>query len=106
MKVAGSTTAVLALAVGLAATGCSVFVGPNQVDRVDVAQRISSQLQQQVGRPPDAVACPSNLNAKQGATLTCTLTDRGLSYDATVTVTKVDGGNVAFDLKVASEPKK
>ncbi len=104
MKAARST--MLALAVGVAVSGCSVFVGPNQVDRVDVAQRISTQLQTQVGRPPDAVACPTNLDAKVGASLVCTLTDQGASYDATVTVTKVDGGDVAFDLKVASEPKK
>jgi Domain of unknown function (DUF4333) len=104
MKVARST--MLALAAGIAVSGCSVFVGPNQVDRVDVAQRISTQLQTQVGRPPDAVACPANLDAKVGAALTCTLTDRGVSYDATVTVTSVDGGDVAFNLKVGSEPKK
>jgi hypothetical protein len=104
MKAARST--MLALAAGIAISGCSVFVGPNQVDRIDVAQRISTQLQAQVGRPPDAVACPANLDAKVGASLTCTLTDQGLSYDANVTVTKVDGGDVAFDLKVGSEPKK
>jgi hypothetical protein len=104
MKAARPT--MLALAVGVAVSGCSVFVGPNQVDRVDVAQRISTQLQTQVGRPPDAAACPTNLDAKVGASLFCTLTDQGVSYDATVTVTNVDGGDVAFDLKVASEPKK
>ena len=104
MKAARST--MLALAVGIAVSGCSVFVGPNQVDRVDVAQRISTQLKNQVGRPPDAVACPTNLDAKVGASLTCTLTDHGVTYDATVTVTAVDGGDVAFDLKVGSEPKK
>lgn len=104
MKAARS--AVLALAVGVAVSGCSVFVGPNQVDRVDVARRISTQLQAQVGRAPDAVSCPANLDANIGASLTCTLTDNGVSYDATATVTRVEGGDVAFALKVGSEPKK
>ena len=99
-------SAVLALVGGIAVSGCSVFVGPNQVDRVDVAQRISTQLQQQVGRQPEEVACPTNLDAKVGATLTCTLTDNGSTYDVTVTVTHVEGGDVAFDLKVGTEPKK
>lgn len=89
-------------------TGCSgeVSIGNNSVDKDKVAEQISAQLTEQVGTIPDSVECPDNLDAKVGATLTCTLTHEGVSYDVDVTVTQVDDdNNVKFDIQVADEPK-
>ncbi|WP_245672725.1 DUF4333 domain-containing protein [Aldersonia kunmingensis] len=70
-----------------------------------VAEQVSTQLTEQIGTTPDSVDCPEDLDAKVGATLTCTLTHEGVSYDVDVTVTSVDGGDVKFDIQVADQPK-
>ena len=74
------------------------------VNKNDVAQEISGQLQQQVGHKPDSVTCPDNLKGVQGAQLRCTLTDSGDTYGVNVTVTGVQGGDVKFDFKVDDQP--
>ena len=74
------------------------------VDRDAVAEQISTQLTEQVGTEPDSVECPGDLDAEVGATMTCVLTDEGTSYDVEVTVTSVEGDNVAFDIQVADQP--
>ncbi|MEE6175969.1 DUF4333 domain-containing protein [Mycobacterium sp. 050134] len=70
------------------------------VDKNQVAQVISTKLQQQVGKKPDAVTCPDNLKGVEGATLRCQLTDGSDKYGVNVTVTSVDAGDVNFDFKV------
>jgi serine/threonine protein kinase len=76
------------------------------VDKKDVAQEISDQLEQQTGRKPDSVTCPDNLKSLAGATLRCTLVDAGQNYGVNVTVTSVDGTDVKFDIKVDNQPTK
>jgi hypothetical protein len=76
------------------------------VDKKDVAQEISDQLEQQTGRKPDSVTCPDNLKSLAGATLRCTLVDAGQTYGVNVTVTSVDGTDVKFDIKVDNQPTK
>ncbi|MCX4094062.1 DUF4333 domain-containing protein [Nocardia sp. alder85J] len=88
-----------------ALTACSVSVGTRTVDKNEVASQISSKLEEQVGRKPDSVECPQNLDARKDATLVCTLTDQGSSYDVTVTVTSVEGDKANFDINVANTPK-
>jgi len=75
------------------------------VDKDAVAEQISEQLTQQVGRAPESVTCPSDLKGDKGATLQCELTDSGETYGVTVTVTSVKGGDVKFDFKVDDQPK-
>ncbi|WP_068272516.1 DUF4333 domain-containing protein [Aldersonia kunmingensis] len=105
------TLATACCAVALSApvlAGCSaeVSIGNDSVDKDKVAEQISTQLTEQVGTKPDSVECPENLDAKVGATLTCTLTHEGVSYDVDVTVTSVDDDkNVKFDIEVADQPK-
>ena len=96
--------AALALTFGVSACSASASIGTKQVDKADVAKQVSAQLTQQVGKTPDAVTCPDNLDAKVGATLDCTLTDHDTHYGVHVTVTTVDGDNVKFDIKVADQP--
>ncbi len=74
------------------------------VDKNQVAQRISEQLTQQVGRKPDSVTCPDNLKGIEGATLRCELNDQGTKYGVNVTVTNVDAGDVNFNFKVDDQP--
>lgn len=102
MKFTTSMMAVPALAAVIGLSACSV--GTKEVDKADVAKEISSQLEAKVGTAPENVECPENLEAKKDATLVCTLTDSGESYDVNVTVTSVEGDNTKFDIKVADQP--
>jgi Domain of unknown function (DUF4333) len=89
-------------------SGCSgsVSIGDKTVDKDAVAEQVSTQLTEEVGTKPDSVECPEDLDAKVGATLTCTLTHEDVSYDVTVTVTSVEeDDNVKFDIQVADQPK-
>lgn len=86
------------------AAACSFSIGGVTVDKDDVAKEISSQLKQEVGRAPESVTCPEDLKGEVGATVTCELQDSGDTYGVTATVTKVDGTNVKFDIKVDDEP--
>jgi hypothetical protein len=71
-----------------------------------VADGAEDALEKKVGVRPD-VTCPGDLDAKVGATGRCTLTAPGddTTYGLTVTITKVDGDDAAFDVEVDSAPK-
>ncbi|WP_310961874.1 DUF4333 domain-containing protein [Nocardioides terrisoli] len=94
---------VLALALS-AFAGCSASVGSDSVSGNDLAKQVSSQLAKKVGQVPDKVTCPS-LKAKVGAKARCTLTDGAREYGVSVTVTKVNGSDVNFDIQVDNTPK-
>jgi hypothetical protein len=70
------------------------------VDKDQVASRVSDNLAQQVGQPPDSVTCPGSLKGVVGTTLRCELTNDSKKYGMTVTVTSVDIPQVYFDYKV------
>ena len=89
--------AALALVTAALLAGC----GSTTVSASDVEDQISSQLESQVGQAPDKVDCPGDLEGKVDATMTCVLTAGSDTVDVTVTVTKVDGSDVSFDIKVA-----
>jgi uncharacterized protein DUF4333 len=93
-------------AAALATTvACSFSVGSGvTVDKKDLAKEISAQLEKQVGRAPDSVDCPDDLKGEVGATTRCTLKDGSDTYGVNVNVTKVDGTDVKFDLKVDDQP--
>ena len=75
------------------------------VDNADHAKEISAQLEKQVGRAPDSVECPDDLKGEVGATTRCMLNDGGEKYGVDVNVTKVEGTDVKFDLKVDDQPQ-
>ncbi|WP_019930013.1 DUF4333 domain-containing protein [Nocardia sp. BMG111209] len=104
MRITGCLTAAFIVSTTLL-TACSVSVGGRSVDKDEVATQISNKLEQQIGKKPDSVTCPQNLQAHTGATLVCTLDDQGSKYDVTVTVTSVDGDQAKFDIQVADSPK-
>jgi predicted metalloprotease len=92
-----------ALTVVLAA-GC----GGDSSDTVsagEVEEKAKAALSKKTGQTPKSIACPNDLDAKQGAKETCTLTaDDGATYDMTVEISSVDGDNVEFDFQVADHP--
>lgn len=99
-------SAAWALAAVATAVACSFSAGTSvSVDKKDLAKEISAQLEKQVGRAPESVECPDNLKGEVGATTRCTLNDGGETYGVNVNVTKVDGTNVKFDLKVDDKPQ-
>ncbi len=75
------------------------------VDKNLVANKVSEQLTEKVGRKPDSVTCPDNLKGTPGSTLRCDLKDNGQTYGVTVTVSNVDAGDVHFDFKVDDQAK-
>ena len=86
----------------VAAAACSFSAGTSvSVDKDELAKKIA----QQVGRAPESVRCPDNLEGEVGATTRCTLDDSGKTYGVDVNVTKVDGTDVRFDLKVDDRPQ-
>jgi uncharacterized protein DUF4333 len=74
------------------------------VDKDAVAQQVSAQLAEQVGHAPESVTCPEDLEGKVGAKLRCELEDGGSTYGVDVTVTKVNGTNIKFNIKVDDQP--
>jgi hypothetical protein len=99
-------TAVYAAAAVATVAACSFSAGTTvSVDKNELAKEISAQLEKQVGRAPESVECPEDLKGEVGATTRCTLDDSGQSYGVDVKVTKVDGTDVKFDLKVDDQPQ-
>jgi Domain of unknown function (DUF4333) len=99
-------SAVWAAAAVTTAVACSFSAGTSvSVDKAELAKQISAQLKQQVGRAPDSVDCPDNLKGEVGATTRCMLKDGDDAYGVNVNVTKVEGTNVNFDIKVDDQPQ-
>jgi uncharacterized lipoprotein len=74
------------------------------VNKGDLAKEVSKQLSSTVGQEPESLTCPEDLSAKIGATTTCSLSDAGATYGVKVSVTRVEGSDVKFDIKVDDEP--
>jgi hypothetical protein len=99
-------SAVLAAAAVATAAACSFSAGTSvSVDKDEVAKQIKANLTQQVGRAPDSVECPENLEGKVGTKMRCTLKDGDQTYGVNVNVTKVEGTDVKFDIKVDDQPQ-
>src|SRR5690242_10108776 len=83
----------------MAVAGCS-FSSNTQatVAKADVAEQISTKVNEKAGHKPQSVTCPDDLKATVGASLDCQMTDDGQNYGVNVTVTSVDGSKVNFDI--------
>ena len=86
----------------LAMAGCSasVSIGDKVLDKSEVEQGASAALAKVVGRAPDSVTCPDDLDAKVGATERCSLTAGGDTLGMTVTVKSVEGDTANYEVKV------
>lgn len=93
--------------IGLALTGCaaaltaacSFSIGGTTVDKQSLSDEISKQLTEQLNRAPDSVTCPGDLKGEVGQTATCEFSENGDDYSVKVTVTKVEGDQVSFDIE-------
>lgn len=93
--------AVMAMAGMLALSAC----GDDTVDRAELEQEVSTQLEAEVGVAPRSVDCPDDLDAEVSASTRCVLTaDDGTRIGVTVSVTGTDGGRVRFSIEVDDRP--
>ena len=97
-----SIAAVVGVAAAILLGACS---SESSVDKADLAKEVSKQLGSGAGHEPESLTCPEDLTAKVGTSTTCSLSDSGETYGVNVTVTKVEGSDVKFDIKVDDEPK-
>jgi Domain of unknown function (DUF4333) len=86
------------LVAGASACSCSIGTSSHTVSKNDVAQQITSKLTDAAGNKPDSVTCPSDLEAKVGAQLNCTMKVKNQTFNVNVTVTSVNGSDVKFDM--------
>ena len=89
-------TTAAAIALALLAAGC----GEKKLDKATVEQGAKDALAKTVGRPPQSIKCPEDLEAKVGATQRCVLRDRGERLGLTVRVSRVEGDKANFDVVV------
>lgn len=85
----------------LAGVACS---GEQVVTAEELGEQVSAALADQVGREPDEVSCPEDLEARVDAEARCELSDSGSTYGVTVRVTSIDDGRAEFDIQVDPEP--
>lgn len=63
------------------------------------ADAVTSLVSQKTGFTPTDVSCPSGVEAKVGVKFQCHFTGPDGPYTAYMTVTKVDGDDVLFDIR-------
>jgi Domain of unknown function (DUF4333) len=100
MRRTGAVLAAMAV-IGLTLTGCSFRVGtggPPVVSKADLQKDISERLEK-AGQKPKSVECRDDLKGEIGKSVTCevALTDTNV-FEPVVTVTKVDGSTVSYDM--------
>lgn len=76
-------------------SGADQGAGPEA--KTELEQNLSQSIQEQTGSAPDDVRCAGPLDATVGATQECALQDRDRWLPITVTVTGVQGDDIAFD---------
>jgi hypothetical protein len=95
LLISGATAGLLA---GVGACSCSIGTSSHAVSKNDVAQQITTKLTDAAGNKPDSVTCPSDLEAKVGAQLNCTMKVKNQTFNVNVIVTSVNGSDVKFDM--------
>lgn len=98
-------SAVWAAAAVSIAVACSFSAGTSvSVDRRISPRRFRLNSRSRSGARRSPSTAPTT-KGEVGATTRCTLTDAGETYGVNVNVTKVDGTDVKFDLKVDHQPQ-
>ena len=103
MRRTGAVLAAMAVT-GLTLTGCSFSIGsggPPVVAKADLQKEISQRLEK-AGQKPQSVDCKDDLTGVVGKSVTCevALSDTNV-FEPVVTVTKVDGSTVSYDMAPA-----
>lgn len=70
------------------------------VDELQLEERISTMLTEEVGQKPDKIDCPGDLEGTVGETMRCTLTAGTDQLGVAVDVTAVEGSTVDFHIEV------
>jgi hypothetical protein len=81
----------------LAATGC----GKNEIVPDKAAQTVDTLVANKTGFQPKDTTCPDGVEAKEGGTFDCHFTGPEGPYVAHMTITKVDGSSVQFQIQTA-----
>jgi hypothetical protein len=74
------------------------------VSRGALTNAIRSDFTGDEGHTPDSVSCPTALPGVVGASVPCTITDRGNTYPVTVSVVSLHGTNVTYNVSIADLP--
>ncbi len=91
---------VFAVVFPLVACSGQISVGP-RMSSEDLAGGVKLHMNEQTGFPPKSVTCDGPLNAKVGATQSCTLIwPDDTSIGLTTTATKVDGLDITYDIVI------
>lgn len=90
---------------GGAASGTDTDQGdaPSAEDTSALEQNLNRSIEETTGSAPDDLKCAGNLEATVGAEQRCALLDGTRWLPVTVTVTSVDGDDIAFDWEVGTE---
>ena len=90
----------------LAVASCGDSCKPREreIQRDDLELMVWQDIEEK-GKFTPAVTCPHSLDAKVGEHITCFMIIKGQKYDVDVTIAKVDGTKVEFDIEIASEPR-
>jgi len=98
-------TLIVCAAAATLLTGCSVSGTPT-ADPADVAATAADALEQQVGSRPEMDCGTETIEIVNGTVVNCVLTDpgTGLTYDAPVTISDVDGLDYVVNVDVSAEP--
>jgi hypothetical protein len=96
---------------GCLVTGCSASAhislgGTPAVAKHTVETEVATTLARQQNLPVPKVVCPTNLKAKIGTIMYCTLTAKGstVSYPVKVQVDSTSGSRVHFNIEVSKTP--
>ncbi len=79
--------------------------GAATLSQEEVQTQAQQALSEQVGIEAPPINCPSDMEAKVGTEMTCTLSDGETTYEVYITVTALNDDNTAnFDAQVADTP--
>jgi outer membrane lipoprotein SlyB len=101
--------AVPALLTALAVSGCTASASvsrPVYLDRATVEGKTAQMLTTEIGQPPEAITCPTDLRGAVGVTMRCAVTAEGREYGLTLQVTEVQDRQVLFEVTVDDEPQR
>lgn len=98
----------LAVLMGLGLAGCSVHASVNHTTTPAGLERVvADSLEKSVGQRPEVDCGDDTIDLKDGNVVHCDVNTKGydVKYDATVTISDVDGAKYSVDVSVADTPE-
>ncbi|CAN5574141.1 hypothetical protein BH09ACT8_BH09ACT8_26620 [soil metagenome] len=101
VRAVGTAVAGAVVVVGLSGCSFSIGGGTPTVAKADLQSDIADRLQK-AGQKPDSVTCSADLEGVVGKTTECEVVLSATNaFEPIVTVTKVDGSTVSYEMKPA-----